>query len=286
MASQPDENATLSITAFIVADTLCALQKTGKWKHLLDGIDVDAYRQSKKKAEANSWTLKLMSAVPAALKIWTINTLITARLAQHYALRKTTIRSWVEPLVASSRAQVVVLGAGHDFLAQTLAAKFSDVSFIELDRWNARKEYAGLTNIRFVQCDFVKESLAEVLRKSGFDVSLPSVFIAEGVLMYLSEAEVKLLFQEVKQLVGQSPCAFIFTAIRSTQEHTTLVGGIAKKIMSNNREMYQWAMDSEHIHDFLGAVGFKLEKTSLYNELHGLLNMKKSEGENIYCAIS
>ncbi len=94
--------------------------------------------------------------------------------------------------------QFVVIGAGYDTRAYGRLRR-QGTAFFELDqsRMQAHKleslEIAGIASdhVTFVSIDFAKESVSERLLASGFDASKKTLFLWEGVTLYLSEADVR-----------------------------------------------------------------------------------------------
>lgn len=121
-------------------------------------------------------------------------------LPLHFIVRKRFIEDNVRAALAAGTTQVVVLGAGFDTLACRLHTAHPAVSFFEIDHpatQSIKREALGRcdANLRFVPADFTHQTLQQALaRCPGFRRDLPTVFVIEGVLMYLTAAEVDVLF--------------------------------------------------------------------------------------------
>jgi methyltransferase (TIGR00027 family) len=90
--------------------------------------------------------------------------------------------------------QVVILGAGFDCRAYRLSC-LNKATVFEVDHpTTLATKLARLrdllpkipANVRFVEIDFNRQTLPEVLTQSGFDPSRPAVFVWEGVTNYLT----------------------------------------------------------------------------------------------------
>lgn len=111
-------------------------------------------------------------------------------IVAHYALRKRAIEQAVRSAIEGGCRQLVIVGAGFDSLGPRIAEEKSAKVF-ELD-WPATQklkrsvvEAAGV-EVRYVPVDLEKDGVAAPLLKSdGFDRETPTVFVLEGVLMYL-----------------------------------------------------------------------------------------------------
>jgi methyltransferase (TIGR00027 family) len=91
--------------------------------------------------------------------------------------------------VASGMRQVVLVGAGYD----TRAWRFRDprVRFFEMDTPETQRDKvrrAPAPAPAFIEVDLNVGSIADALRTSSFDTTLPAHFVMEGVTMYLREA--------------------------------------------------------------------------------------------------
>ncbi len=130
----------------------------------------------------------------------------------HYALRKQRLRQHAALAVASGCTQVVVLGAGLDTLSMELKADYPDLCCIELDHpatQAAKRSGAGSNGaaIHFVSADLAHQTLASALGAcNAFDATAPTLFVAEGLLMYLALPQVARLFAQMTEV---APCCHV-----------------------------------------------------------------------------
>jgi methyltransferase (TIGR00027 family) len=102
------------------------------------------------------------------------------------AIRKTAAR------------QVVILGAGLDGRAWRLP-ELSDAIVFEVDHPDSQRDkrarVGALTptarEVRFLAVDFARDSLEAALANAGHDVREPTMWVWEGVVMYLTPADVE-----------------------------------------------------------------------------------------------
>lgn len=101
--------------------------------------------------------------------------------------------------------QFVVMGAGYDVRAHGELQQ-ENLTFFELDQpvvqqhKQACLQAAGISgdHVRFASIDFEKESAFEKLREAGFDASRKTIFLWEGVTLYLSETDVRKTLGEIR----------------------------------------------------------------------------------------
>jgi methyltransferase (TIGR00027 family) len=94
--------------------------------------------------------------------------------------------------------QVVILGAGLDGRAWRMP-ELRDAVVFEVDHPDSqrykRAHVGGLTQaareVKFVPVDFTRDDLSRCLAEAGHDASRPTMWIWEGVVMYLTTAQVE-----------------------------------------------------------------------------------------------
>ena len=102
--------------------------------------------------------------------------------------------------------QFVLLGAGYDTRAYDMYTNVG-VTFFELDQASVqshKREMLGRTTINsshvnFVTADFSEDDLFTNLEEAGFDATKRTLFLWEGVTLYLSLKEVQQTMRLVKQ---------------------------------------------------------------------------------------
>jgi methyltransferase (TIGR00027 family) len=98
--------------------------------------------------------------------------------------------------VENGATQVVILGAGFDTRAYRLRELLRQCRVIEVDaeetqeykKQRLRAEMVDApANLTYARCDFACDSLSDVLRAAGYRAEEKTLFIWEGVCMYLPE---------------------------------------------------------------------------------------------------
>jgi methyltransferase (TIGR00027 family) len=173
-------------------------------------------------------------------------------LLLHFILRKRWIEEAVRAGLAEGSEEVVVVGAGFDTLAARLASQFPRVRFTEIDHpatQRAKRAVVRNENLRFIAADLARVRLQDV-----FTAGPRSVFVIEGLLMYLSEAEIAALFSAVTRRV-------VFTQVEPAPDGrsrfhnaTPLVNGLLRRW----GEPFQSALPRGDAPRFLGRFGLRL----------------------------
>ncbi len=119
----------------------------------------------------------------------------TAGLLTHVALRTAAIDAAVRREAEEGLPQLVILGAGLDArafrmpeLRESIVLEVDFPSTQDLKKTRARELTPAAREVRFVPIDFERDSLDEVLERAGHRANLRTVWIWEGVTMYLEPA--------------------------------------------------------------------------------------------------
>ncbi len=148
-------------------------------------------------------------------------------------------------------------------------------------------------NLACFPADFAGQNLREILeRNSGYDSAADTLFIAEGILMYLTPAKVAELFDSVRQAC-RAQCHFAFTVMEPAKDGSLFFHNANPMVnlwLRLKNEPFYWGMAPENLPAFLNANGFKLleiatEKT--FRELYlpkNLQNSPSAKGEYVCVA--
>jgi methyltransferase (TIGR00027 family) len=131
--------------------------------------------------------------------------------------------------IAGGATQVLVLGAGLDSHAYRCRELLASSRVFEVDRpatlaWKQRRVDEALGgppgNLTYVPLD-LQESLSATLARHGYDLSLRSFILMEGVSMYLPDEVLRATFRFIAAHAPGSSCVFDFAT-------TAMVEGIQR----------------------------------------------------------
>ncbi len=231
------------------------------------------------------------AAHPLTRALWRgLERLTLPGIIAHYWHRKRWIERRCRNAIGVGFGRVIVLGAGFDTLGLRLAAEMRQIEVIEVDHpatQNAkRRALAGqpaaqTDNLQFVACDFGAEALPATLAGDRKD----TVVIIEGVLMYLSPADITRLFAALRNLSGNR-LRVVFSFMSAWPDgrsgfrpHSMLI----ERWLAWRKEPFTWALAPEAMAGFLAGHGFKLEELALTRQFSTLPGAEPSmlEGENL-----
>lgn len=137
----------------------------------------------------------------------------------HYALRKAALREHARAAIAAGCRQVVVLGAGFDTLCMELQADHPPLLLIEVDHpaTQASKRAAlagGAPGVHYLGAELGTLGLDAILAACpAYRRDHQTLFVAEGLLMYLQRKDVARLFgQMARAAAPASRIAFTWFA--------------------------------------------------------------------------
>ena len=182
--------------------------------------------------------------------------------------------------------QILIFGAGFDTRALRFQDTMGDTKVFELDVPVTQKSKIGQYQKRrltippcltFIAIDFEKDSLPEKLDEAGFHKEQRSLFIMEGLLMYLQPESVDETLQIIRDYAGKGSRVIFDYVYASVLRHE---GGHfgeegIEQTVSDVGEQWQSGIEEGQIKPFLAQYGLKLvdhknsdalEKTYFFND--------------------
>ncbi len=173
--------------------------------------------------------------------------------------------------------QVVVLGAGWD---TRLYGSLEDggvvgdhVRFFEVDmpptsgakRTALSRAGIAADHVTFVETDFNQKSWLQAATEQGFDPTLPTFILWEGVTMYLDDEAVEATLRQVAQLASGSRIAFDFMSRELVQAEPPYVwlGRYAKQGIKFYKEHWYFGISTlaparDHVDRLVTSQGLEL----------------------------
>lgn len=179
-------------------------------------------------------------------------------------LRTAAIDEAVRRSVREGIDQLVVLGAGLDARAWRMP-ELSNVVVYELDHPSTqaykRERIAELPplarEVRHAPIDFEHQAIPDVLAQAGFDRARRSIWVWEGVTMYLTERAVEATLDAV---AASSACgsrlALTYIPPNYGKAWQRVVGSIGGRVIGESLRAH---IAADHLARALGTRGFELE---------------------------
>jgi methyltransferase (TIGR00027 family) len=137
-----------------------------------------------------------------------VDSIPIATLTSMMVFRTRFIDQALERAIAAGATQVVMLGAGFDSRAYRFTGLLQHCRVVEIDapptqEYKKSRVIQALgrlpENLIYAPVDFARESLSQVMEASGLRTEEKTVFIWEGVTMYLHEQSVRSVLDTVAQ---------------------------------------------------------------------------------------
>ncbi len=209
----------------------------------------------------------------------------------HVALRKRFLDDRVRAVLDAGATRLVVLGAGFDTLALRVAEARPSVTCFEVDHPATqavkRKGLAtlggGPENLHLVPVDFAEASPEEALAADPrSDDAARTVFVAEGLLMYLAEPAVRKLLRFVRNRSAPES-RLLFTFVGVGPDGRPRAGPYQRTmdvLLKLAGEPFRFGVEPDDLPRFLASEGFHLETVTRDSELAAELLPDRSTWPN------
>ncbi len=265
-----------STTAALVASTLLLLRDDPAFEGLIDQTARDQIEASVR-ATIPAFGVALDRLPWPALRrlAFAVERLVSPGFIAHYALRKHAVRAHLRTATESGYRQVVLLGAGFDMLATSLPASTS-LFEVDLPATQAAKRAACAPSphTHFVPVDLSQERLLDALHRTGaFDPQAPTVFVAEGLLMYLAADRVAALLDDIASAStgGTRVIVSVLTPDSRGLFRIHSQRRVVDVCMRWLEEPFVWGIQRGEIASLLSSHGLRLESITCTTELRDAL---------------
>jgi methyltransferase (TIGR00027 family) len=183
--------------------------------------------------------------------------------------------------MAEDFEQVLLFGAGFDTRALRFQAEARRAHIFELDA--PRTQQAKIQqyrkrnldvppNLIFIAMDFDRDTLPDRLEQSGFRKGRKSLFILEGLLMYLESGSVDATLRTLQEYAGAgSWMVFDYVKAAVLQHAGTQYGEEALlKTVSRVGEQWRFGLEPAEVSPYLATHGFAITEHKDAGELEDL----------------
>jgi methyltransferase (TIGR00027 family) len=185
--------------------------------------------------------------------------------------------------------QILIFGAGFDTRALRFQAELGDTEVFELDVPITQEAKLGQygkrglsipANVHFIAIDFDKESLSERLEEEGFDRDGQSLFVLEGLSMYLQPESVDETFRVIEEFAGEGSVV-VFDYVRaSVLRQAELYYGERDIVKSVTKagERWHFGIEEGELEWFLEKYGLRVSEHKDAQELERMYFTDASGG--------
>jgi methyltransferase (TIGR00027 family) len=161
----------------------------------------------------------------------------------------------------AAHGQVVLLGAGLDGRAYRMR-ELRDATVFEVDHPDSQRDKraraAALSQaareVRFVSVDFTRDALGAALAAAGHDAGAPTTWVWEGVVMYLSLAQIRASLAVIAE--RSAPRSRLIVAYHRPAPILSVVGPIVRLLGEPLRSSFT----PEQMRALLAEYGFSVTR--------------------------
>jgi methyltransferase (TIGR00027 family) len=212
--------------------------------------------------------LRLLIRIPFAGRL--LLKVFATKGSYEYVIARTKYIDAVFSEALSDRfSQILLFGAGFDTRALRLQGKARQTRIFELDASATqeakinqyRKRHLSIpSNVVFVPIDFDRESLTVKLEQAGFKRDARSLFILEGVSMYLQPQSVEQTFRTIRELAkagSEVVFDYIYTSVLRREDKYYGEKGFADAVAKTG-EQWCFGIEKGEIKQFLSRYDLEL----------------------------
>jgi len=212
--------------------------------------------------------LRLLVHIPFAGRL--LLKVFAAKGIYEYVIARTKyIDAVFRQALSDQFAQILLFGAGFDTRVLRFQGEARQTRIFELDAPATQEAKIGQyqkrhlsipSNVVFVPIDFDKESLTLKLDQAGFKRDARSLFILEGVLMYLQPQSVDQTFRKIQELAGAGSEVVFDYVYASVLRHEDMYYGEKgfADTLAKVGESWYFGIEKGEIEQFLSRYGFEL----------------------------
>jgi methyltransferase (TIGR00027 family) len=171
--------------------------------------------------------------------------------------------------IAAGIAQVVILGAGYDDRA--LRFRSPGVRFFELDHPATQADKArrlrtlraarpGSGGPTLAPADFRDDDVAGVLAASGHDAGRPTLFLCEGLLVYLDQPTCVRLLTALRARAAPGSELAVSLATHRVGLDSKMVAAVANSRRGHPRESWLTILPAPAHLELLGQAGWRVDE--------------------------
>jgi len=235
-------------------------------------------------------TIRVLIHIPLFRKCF-LRLFVPAGVYEYVIARTRYIDAVFEKALAERFGQILLFGAGYDTRALRFQAKALHTRIFELDaphtqqakiKQLSKRNLSLPSNLVFIAVDFDRESLTRRLDMAGFEKNPRSLFVLEGLVMYLEPESVQATFHTIREYTGTGS-RIVFDYVRASvlRHENTLYGETELiKSVSNAGEKWRFGIEPVEIASFIADPGFYISDHKCAQELEATY-FRKTDGQRV-----
>ncbi len=186
-----------------------------------------------------------------------------------FFVRKCTVQFLEKCKNENVSGQVIILAAGIDPLSVEVASLYPHCIIFDVDKYvmSEKENYLNNTcpNIQFIECDITNiELLREALAKKGWNTTLPSLLVMEGITYYLHENDLRNVLTFFAGAVSGFVCDFGLNPEFVNEQNRAHGIETRRKIIESVGLEFMNCYDPDYYMNIVKQCGFKnLERVTM-----------------------
>lgn len=289
----------LSVTAFAVAEAYSnaylALSEAQTDALSIHKKEIDTQRAivafaRTRLSTTNKILFSVISSLPSSLESALLNKMVEQSYGNLLLLRKLMIKQQIRTAIADGAIQIVFLGAGLDIRGLYTAQDNPDVQVFELDQaamQEAKQEAFNKVlldepsdekrlpkNLHLIKADINGPWLFKLLLSEQFDLTKKTLYIAEGLTMYMTEAENIAFLRDIQERMKPEDALLIsFMSQIKTN-------AVIDSSMQAQKERFGFGLEKISSIDFLAQQG--LEPKAWFESSQHLQELNDISGNDYF----
>jgi len=213
------------------------------------------------------WFLKPMLRAPLVRTLY--KAMAPKGLYNYVVARTRYVDGVFRRALAERFRQILIFGAGFDTRALRFQHESQNSRIFELDviatqsakiSQYRKRNLTVPANLTFIPIDFDEESLSAKLRDAGFQKGQRSLFVLEGLLMYLQPASVDATFRTIQEYGAEGSWVVFDYVYASVLRGEKLYYGESEVMASVTRagEGWHFAIELGKLGQFLSTYGLQV----------------------------
>jgi len=235
-------------------------------------------------------TIRVLIHIPLFRKCF-LRLFVPPGVYEYVIARTRYIDAVFEKALAEQFGQILLFGAGYDTRALRLHARAPHTRIFELDAPHTQQakirqfrkcNLSIPSNLVFIAVDFDRESLPRRLDMAGFEKYPRSLFVLEGLVMYLEPGSVRATFKTIRDYAGTGS-RIVFDYVRASvlrRENTLYAEAELVRSVAQAGEKWQFGIEPDEIASFTGDHGFIVSDHKCAQELETTY-FQKSDGQRV-----
>lgn len=169
----------------------------------------------------------------------------------------------IQGALEEGATQVIIVGAGYDSRAWRLAR--AGVRFFEVDHPATQNDKrsrapAAVHGSQYVAVDIAVDSLRDAMIAAGVLERVRTVFVVEGLTMYLAESVVLELLATLRDFAGPQSRLVVNFGVGGAGASRSDSHSAVRTVASSGRESFQFELTVEDAPNFLSLAGWAIQE--------------------------